>query len=276
MSDDSQPGQLDLIAVFEAVGKKLLTAVQEGRILHKTYNIAGSGAPFEEAFREFLRSRIPAPFVIDHGYLFDPRSNCTPQIDVIISDSEAKSAMFVGQDGANYIPFTAAYVIGEVKSSGSTIEKHIQQLSDRIKSFNAMRSATISKLGSGNQKLHDPMSFLIIGDADKADYDKIKLALTDRSIEPPKYIVLLNKAELIASTSEFFELDTLHYAESGEKLNVYVPDPTVGGSPLGRMLLWFFYSIIFHLHGKQLGRGIAIQFSSAVLQSYPMKPDRTL
>lgn len=269
MSDEKKPGKLNLLNVFEAASQRLLTAVDEGRILHGTLNIAGSGSPFEEAFRSFLEGRIPAPFIVDHGYLFDPESICTPQIDVIVSNSEAKSCMFKGQDGANYIPFNASCVIGEIKSSSRGIADHITQLSNRIASVSAMS-------GRSRVKHKDPLSFLLIGDATKADHKKIKAALSKSGIQEPRYIVLLNTAEIIASASSHFETDNLHYAERGDTTFLWAPDPSIKSHRSGHTLQWLFHAVIYHLRDINGGTGIAAEFSDEVLIRHPMKKMRKL
>lgn len=269
MSDEKKPGKLNLLNVFEAASQRLLTAVDEGRILHGTLNIAGSGSPFEEAFRSFLEGRIPAPFIVDHGYLFDPESICTPQIDVIVSNSEAKSCMFKGQDGANYIPFNASCVIGEIKSSSRGITDHITQLSNRI--------ASVSKMSGRSQIRHkEPLSFLLIGDAKKTDYKKIKAALAKSGMREPRYIILLNSAEIIAAGSSHFETDELHYAERGDTMFIWAPDPSIKAHRNGHTLQWLFHAIIYHLRDLNDGAGIAAQFSEQVLMRHPMKKVRKL
>lgn len=269
MSNSKKQGKLNLLNVFEAASQRLLNAVDEGRILHGTLNIAGSGGPFEEAFRSFLDGRIPAPFVVDHGYLFDPESNCSPQIDVIVSNSEAKSCMFKGQDGANYIPFNASCVIGEIKSSSGGIATHIRQLSARIASVSAMG-------GRSHVRHQDPLTFLLIGDATKADYKKIKATLSESGIRDPKYIVLLNTAEIIASASSTFEFNNLHYAERGDTMFVWAPDKVVQTHRSGHTLQWLFHAIVYHLRELNDGAGIAADFSDQVLIRHPMVKVREL
>jgi hypothetical protein len=83
MKKPKMTGRIDMEGLFEAVAQRLLVSIAEGRILWETRNIRDSGAPFEAQFRDFLGARLPATFSVTSGYLFDPKSNCTPQIDCL-------------------------------------------------------------------------------------------------------------------------------------------------------------------------------------------------
>lgn len=102
MSGSAKSGVINLAGVYEAIAQRLIVALAEGRILHKTKNIADSGQPLEIEFRKFLDGRLPDPFFVHHGYLYDTESDCTPQIDVIISDKE-QSTTTLQTEGGCYV-----------------------------------------------------------------------------------------------------------------------------------------------------------------------------
>lgn len=101
----SKSGTIDLPSLFDAIAKRLSVSVEQGRILHKTKNIRDSGLPLETEFRSFLNSRLPVPFSVKTGYLFDPRAKCTPQIDAIVIDEQESHELMRSDDGAAYVPY---------------------------------------------------------------------------------------------------------------------------------------------------------------------------
>lgn len=282
--DDDKRGSLDILRVFQAAAARLMLAVDEGRILHGTLNIRDSGAPLEAAFRDFLKTRLPHPFDVHHGYLYDPRSICTPQIDLVVSDAEQSAAMFAAEDGAIYTPFNAAYVVGEIKASGSNIVAHLTQISDRLNAVDAMYKEISATLGSGIKR-PDMLSVLFIADAGKVSFKGINQFLNDQANARPNYIVLLSKAELIAGTNAIIVSDDLQFAERGQDYAVYGPPPEVGGEGgardrmivrRGHVLLWLFYAIVHHLQMKGPGRGIQPLFAEAIERRYPLQKLRDL
>lgn len=127
----TQPGTIDLPGLFEAVAQGLALSVKQGRLLHKTKNIRDAGAPFELEFRTFLTGRLAAPFRVTTGYLFDPASACTPQIDAIVVDERGAHEMMRTPEGASYVPYPCGRVLFEIKNTVKGLTAHKTNNGDR-------------------------------------------------------------------------------------------------------------------------------------------------
>ncbi|NSZ66563.1 hypothetical protein G6L16_026725 (plasmid) [Agrobacterium tumefaciens] len=88
MADENTQGAIDLRGFFQAKAQELLASVEQGKILHATHNIREAGGPLESVVRQTFSGLLPSSFSIGHGYLFDTASNCTPQIDLLISPAQ--------------------------------------------------------------------------------------------------------------------------------------------------------------------------------------------
>lgn len=268
LSTNDQAGVLNLTGVFEALAARLLVAVDEGRILHATKNILDSGAPLEQEFRAFLSSRLPAPFRVRHGYIYDVESRCSPQIDVIITDAEQEIAMFGTGEDAQYVPFTATYVIGEIKGSATAIDSHLIQLGTRIDAFWGMNSR-LRQEHSDARSDGSLFSFLLVGDAAEADYKKILAHHQDRTRPAPGCVVLLNTEEVISRADDLWDGQFLSFSQYGPDLWIY--EPATDSHGRGNVLLWLFYQIVHHLQRNAPGRGVDRAFAEAMLRNHKLR-----
>lgn len=222
-----------------------------GRILHGTKNLREAGAPFEAAVRRFFARFLPAPFVVDAGYLFDTASNCTPQIDMFIADAGRLQIMLRSPEGAAYAPFTDAYALTEVKNGGVGIGRSIEQLSARLRRVSAMRQSLAHAT-----TFPGLCSALIVGNADGVDESEIIDRWETSDDHFPTFILLLSKGELIMP-DDFFsglfgpegEIHTSHQP-IGQHLAAYALGED-GETKRGNALMFLFYSILHRLRACQ-------------------------
>jgi hypothetical protein len=120
--------KIDIPREFNNLADDLGRAVDRGRILHETKNIRDSGVPFEHLFRKIIGSRLPEPYRMRTGFLFDGQSNVTPQIDAVIVDTTTSHEIFTSEEGAGYLPYASASVVFEIKNSLLDPAKSIEQI----------------------------------------------------------------------------------------------------------------------------------------------------
>lgn len=73
------------------------------------------GSEREEAFGNFLRSRLPPSFGVSTGEVIDRRDRRTGQLDLIVYDQTVTRAIYAGYSNELY-PCEAVYAVVEVKS----------------------------------------------------------------------------------------------------------------------------------------------------------------
>lgn len=176
------------------MAKEFLAAVEQGKILHATHNIRESGSPLEDRVRQAFSSLMPPTFSVGHGYLFDPTSKCTPQMDLIISPSQRSHSMLSTVEGATYSPFSEAYAIGEIKASAGGIRDHLKQLAKRMADVNTMRRSLYELT---QYRFPDLISLLIIGDCKDL---KLPIVSERWDADPdnfPDFILLVSRGELV-------------------------------------------------------------------------------
>lgn len=281
---DRDPGKLqgsiDIVGLFEAEAQRLLGALEHGRLLHRTKNIRDSGAPFETALRAFFEDRVPTPFEVMHGYLFDIESNCTPQIDAMIVHSHERHELMVSPEGAGYVPFTSARVIFEFKNSANNIEKHLDQIAKISESVRQMASGIRQRGGRNGEFLHDPMTVLIVGDStglnphDLKGYTRVNL---------PTYTLLLDRGVIIASRSAISELMEFDAGTTGavgfyEHRGASQPTACIceGTSPQGKGLLWIYFALMAFVNLTEGNRSNFLSFTNDAMLAYPLRPIASL
>ena len=285
MKKPTKTGRIDMEGLFEAVAQRLLVSIAEGRILWETKNIRDSGAPFETQFRAFLRARLPAPFSVTSGYLFDPKSNCTPQIDAMILDDRESHELMRSDDGAAYVPFPSGRTLIEIKNSARGIAGHLTQVRAIASAVDEMK-ARGHALGetSGGVYIERALSVLIIGDSKTAKLADFQKAYAMSGVDPA-YTLLLDRGLIIARRTDdpnglvTFPDDT---DETGTPiLNFYVYKSGYGPWALwrpegttnrpGRTLLWLYFAIVAQLNLATRGNlGAILGFTSQVVRDYPM------
>ena len=195
---DSKAGTIDMPALFEAAAQRMLLAVRQGRLLHRTKNIRDAGLPLEVEFRSFLSSRLPDPFTVRSGYLFDPRSVCTPQIDAIIVDGAEAHELMRSDDGAAYIPYPSGRILFEIKNSSRGFGVHMAQVKSVGTAVEKMRLDALPLRGGASMPhVERPLSVLIIGDSQGAKLTQFKKLYT-KGLEDPGLTLLLDRGLIIA------------------------------------------------------------------------------
>ena len=268
MAKKGTKGEINLQGIFSAISGEFLAAVEQGRILHASHNIRDAGAPLETVVREAFSKLLPSSFSLNHGYLFDTNSVCTPQIDLIISSSQKSQVMLRAPDGATYSPFSDAYAIGEIKASVGDTTKHLKQVSKQIKSVLEMRRS----LYQGPSHSHRPpnlISFLIFGDSNGVKLEKIAKQWQEDSDGFPDYVFLLDQGEIIIKPNGLFDF----FGDSDPKVS---PSEQIAGNELtgwtagstdeerrGNALLWLFYAVLDRLRRCE-GHGAAHALSKIV------------
>jgi hypothetical protein len=285
----SKSGTIDLPALFEAAAQRLLLSVRQGRLLHKTKNIRDAGLPLEVEFRSFLGSRLPAPFTVSSGYLFDPRSVCTPQIDAIVVDGTESHELMRSDDGAAYVPYPSGRTLFEIKNSTRGLGAHVAQVKIVGAAIDKMRADAATLRGnSGAPFVERPLSVLVVGDSEGAKLSQFKKIYTSRLIDPA-LTILLDRGVIIGrrgAMEEFFvyserdgvnvpfALDFLSFRSSGEWA---IWEPEVKDNKSGRALLWLYFSIVAQLNWAVRGnQGTIRDFTNQVARDFPMILKTTL
>lgn len=252
MAKKGEKGSINLQGIFESITKEFMAAVEKGRILHASHNIRDSGAPLEASVREAFSKLLPSSFSIRHGFLFDTNSDCTPQIDIIISSSQRSHVMLRTPDGATYSPFSDAYAIGEIKASSSKAVDSLEQFSKQVQSLERMRRTLFNGRGFSHRS-HDLISFLIFGDDSNLDLKKVADQWKRDPSGFPEYILLLKSGEIIIKPDGYMilfeELDRTvspMQKPAGNELATWAAGKTIG-EKRGNALLWFFYAILYGL-----------------------------
>jgi hypothetical protein len=282
-SSATKHGTIDLHGLFEAAAQGLLLSVEQGRLLHKTKNIRDAGSPFETAFRAFLNARLPATFSVTGGYLFDPNSNCTPQIDAIVVDGRESHELLRSDDGAAYVPYPSGRTLIELKNSSKGLAVHVKQVRAVVKAVEEMRNdaQTVRRQSSGPY-LDRPLTVLVIGDSSKASLKSFK-ALYKPGMSDPSYTLLLDKGLIIAAynpgsptlryddrdgINKPLALDWYSYRQWGV-WGIWEPESPGAGS--GHALLWLYFAIVAQLNLAANGnQGTILGFTNQVSRDFPM------
>jgi hypothetical protein len=278
-------GTIDMEGLFEAAAQRLLVSIQQGRILWRTKNIRDAGTPFEMEFRAFLKARLPAPFDVTSGYLFDPASNCTPQVDAMVLDGRESHELMRSDEGAAYVPFPSGRTLIEIKNSGAQIAKHLGQVGAIASAVDGMkvRARSLQSSPSGVY-LERPLSILVIGDTKDAKLRHFQNAYTSE-VRDPGLTLLLDRGLVIARrTYDPNGLITFPGDTDDNKapiLNFYAYKATAGEWALwepkgysgsaGRALLWLYFAIVAQLNWSARGnQGAIIDFTTQVARDFPL------
>ena len=262
--------RIDMPREFNNLADDLVRAVDRGRILHKTNNIRDSGAPFEYLFRKIIGSRLPEPYRMRTGFLFDGQSNVTPQIDAVIVDTTTSHEIFTSEEGAGYLPYASASVVFEIKNSLLDPAKSIEQIDAILSSLNEMRNAA-KEFDHEQRPRIDPLSLLVIGDSNSIKIKKLQIKLESRSLKCPDFIYLVDVGLVLAREVEFFETEKRSFLERGNgEWYIYGPPEGFGHSK-GRTLLWIYFAVLAAV--KEVtpqAQGIYAEFVQSIEHQYPL------
>jgi len=267
-------GHIDLVALFQAEANDLLNSVKRGRLMHATKNIRDSGAPFEKTFRDIWATRLPSITSILHGYLFDLQSNCTPQIDAILIDAGEDYRFMSSPDGANYLPYTCAIAVFELKTSAVKAHKHLDQLAAISSSIAGMRNASCQPHSSG-PIYHPPLSVMIFAESRGAKWSDLKGWYERNQGKTPSLVLFLDRGMIIANRSHL----EASYAERNSKLTFY--EATGHGVPFvfapqedsqktiqGRAFLWLYFALLARINFHRGNNSHILGFTNDAASAY--------
>jgi hypothetical protein len=262
--------RIDMPREFNNLADDLVRAVDRGRILHKTNNIRDSGAPFEYLFRKIIGSRLPEPYRMRTGFLFDSQSNVTPQIDAVIVDTTTSHEIFTSEEGAGYIPYASASVVFEIKNSLQNPKKTIKQIDAILSSLSKMQNAA-KKCDPEQRPLIDPLSLLVIGDSNSIEIRKLQNTLESQSLKCPNFIYLVDVGLVLAREVNFFVTKTRGFLERGNGEWYIYGQPEGVEYSKGRTLLWIYFAVLAAV--KEVtpqAQGIYAEFVQSIEHQYPL------
>ena len=273
MASSPEPGVIDLPGIFEATVLELLSAVEQGRILHRTKNIRDSGHPFEERLRQVFREHLPIVYGVKHGYLFDADSKCTPQIDAVVLDEAEAHEAIRTSEGASYVPFPCARVVAEVKNSARGALQHLEQAHLVGRAIRDMEVRSLSERPQGGPVVHTPLRLLIIGDSREARIEDFKAWFADSSKMHPHFTLFLDRGVVISIKPAFPETEKLGFYDHRHPGHwaLFGP-PKDSGYSRGLALLWLYYMVVAHLNWTVKGNmGTMLEFTNKVEKRYPLE-----
>jgi hypothetical protein len=274
-----KPGSIDLPALFEAIWEELRVSVTQGRLLHRTKNIREAGLPFEQEFRRYLSSRLAAPFRVFNGYLFDPSSVCTPQIDAIVVDERGAHEMMRSPEGATYVPYPCGRAFFEIKNAVKGLSGHLAQVDAIGSALTTMRSRAERYGVSGQSRTKRPLSVLVVGDSASARLPTFKKLYTD-GLHDPQLTVLLDRGLVIArrgnDLSDFIVFENegpgvLRFSLTGENGPWAIWKPRSEEFRRGQVLLWLYFAMIARLNSAESSKGFVSEFTDQIERDFPLE-----
>ncbi|WP_165185740.1 DUF6602 domain-containing protein [Caulobacter soli] len=286
-------GKIDLPGLFEAERKRLINAVSQGDILHKTNNLREAGARLEAEFRDFLGSRVPPRFQVQAGYLFDAQSTCTPQIDAIVIDGDQAHEV-MRSEGAVYVPYPSGVVVVEIKNSAGAIKSSLGQLSKTLTAIKAMQKLGAAALQAAGRRgravapsavitvgdkvaaiskpdlAGGPLSVLVIGSTGKTSPVTFRSAYNSVN-NPPDYLIILDKGVIITRYSQDFKFPSLQFHQYGFAGPWGIFSSNDESYPEGRALLWLYAAIADYLNlFAHDGEGGIAPFTQQIAKDFPL------
>lgn len=272
---EKKVGQIDLPGLFEAEAVEYMAAVTRGRLLHRTRNIRDSGAPLEALFRKNWQSRLPSTFQMEQGYLFDATSACTPQIDAMIVSADDAHTLMQTSDGAKYLPFSSAWVIFEIKNSGTNIGHSLDQLNKVQMSIQGMHRKHLPAV-SAQAPVRDPMSVLVIGDSKGTTLADLRQWYGRQDIKPPSYVVLIDRGVMVTCRSPVLDLmsgedESISFHDHRQGGPQYLCVPRGLGETRGQVLLWLYFSVVAHLNWHMGNKSSTTYFPAVAERMFPLQ-----
>ena len=123
---------MNIVDIFDQVADKMRSDLAEARSALEHAGL--KGASFEEVFRNFLRTYLPATLDISTGIVVDSAGRSSRQLDVIISDA-AKTPIFYRKGDTRVVPVEGVYSIIEVKANLTA-----QELEKAFKNMKSVRA----------------------------------------------------------------------------------------------------------------------------------------
>jgi len=280
-------GEINIVGLFEAEAAALLQAADRGLILHKTHNIRDSGALLESTFRQIIGRRLPPQAQMAHGYLYDLKSKCTPQVDAMILSAADNYPMMTAEGEAIYAPFTSCRAYVEIKSSTNGVAKQLDQAA-KISKCIAKMATTLGVLRAGTAIPERVGSVLLYANSNNAKATPFTTWFSKYSKEPT-LVVFLDKAVVISRQPKLHSLfnesphaQPLNLTDpfSGGEAWLYKPDAKTVPEARGRVLLWLYYWLLYcatrhEVEDAQAGKEQAKLVNSAVAVAAAEPPPLT-
>lgn len=267
--------KLNLSNIFRSEASSLAEARARCRDIHGTDDIRAAGNEVEEAVRSFFRRMLPVKYYVGHGHIVDSSGNVSPQIDIIISDSQTIPSLMKTRDDTEYFPYEAVYAIGEVKSTYYGSRGYIESLSNTIRAIRETLSRDeIPNTAYGgvltgetnvrdmilhrhNQILNYLFSFALFVDCGDFTSESVYMLYQSRTLNVlPNVSVMLNKGVLLRGRKEDGRFLFNRYPEHSEdKDEAWYLSPLPGdgsGSPEGNHLGFLYFCLLNHLNGSLL------------------------
>lgn len=200
-------GKFDIAEFFASDINEILEARKRSFSIHHTKDIRTAGDEVEETVRRVLASHLPSIYHIGHGHLVGPDGTTSPQLDVMISDARTNTVLFRAKNGSEYLPFGAAGVIGEVKSTYQKSKKYIE---DFIETLTMMGNISPEIPDSSNYNALTFMLFVNSGDFKIEDVEEIFERTSDSNL--PHMLYFLDKG---------VKYNAGHYEDSETGINLH-------------------------------------------------------
>ena len=111
-------GQLSIKDFFWLDVRKIKNACKQADIIKgKAKNIRSSGDEVEITVRNFFKEKLAPKYDVTTGHIVDKSLNVTPQLDIIIADSNKSPVLVTLTDKTQHIFYETVCAIGEVKKS---------------------------------------------------------------------------------------------------------------------------------------------------------------
>ena len=290
MTDDDEidkvRGRIDLVSLFQAEAEELIGAAERGRILHRTSNIRDSGGPLEAKVRSFFSKRLPHPFSVAHGYLFDIDANCTPQVDAMIVSADECPEMMSTDEGAKYLPFTSAVSVFEIKTSARSVNKNLEQVANLMRSISDMQKMLRARrIGGGGSMLPNVLSILFYAKTVDASPMDFKNWHDQNGSTFPTYVVLLDSGIILARENSINRLVSFDAEQTGQlglydhrqpgELCICSPS-TIDDYKMGRTLLWLYFALLAHTNLERGNRALTLDFTNDAVNKFPMRIEKRL
>lgn len=274
-------GDLDLPAQFGRKVDAMISAIADGRALHKTRNIKASGQPLENSLRQLLEDSLPSTCKVASGYFYGANSDCSPEIDVLVYEDKEAFRLDPASQDQHYIPYTSVSIMGQVKNSAADLPGAIEQVQRSIRSWHEMRSEMAAVRGgaAGGPPQEVPLTFVVCGECKEADLKKLPATLKKKGRPFVNYILLLDRGEIVAGNQDFFEFDdpSIDFYEyrNVNALQLCKPGNSTTHA-LGAALLWFYFALVSKLSLDQGNNLRYHTFCNQVSSLYPLRPIKKL
>lgn len=257
---------------FEIEVKALLVELEKGRAAHKASNIKASGLPLETAFRSLLACSLPPINMVASGYFYGAGSRCSPEVDVLVYDSDEAFRFDIADSAQVYIPNTSVSVIGEIKNSADQLYDAIAQVQESYRSWHEMRFEQNGVSIACGPWQEEPMTFIVCGECSARAYANLDKTLLSAGGPFVDYILFLDRGCIVTGDVAGLDapsVDFLQYRQANT-LHICKPDGAPGYEK-GIALLWFYFAIVAKLNWDKGNNRRYHAFCRQVARLYPLK-----